>query len=196
MSPRAGLDTETVVEAAAEMVDREGLAALTMAQLAKQLGIRTPSLYNHVDGLPGLHRALALRGLRALNEHLTRAAIGKMGSAAVMALADAFRGFVKDHPGLYAATVESVYLLRTSDEELHVENNRILDIVLAVLAPYGLTGEDALHAVRGLRSVVHGFATLELSGGFGMPLETDESFRRLVQMLIDSMGRHRQPDAA
>lgn len=189
MSPRAGLDTEAVVQAAAELVDREGAAALTMSRLAEQLGIRTPSLYNHVDGLPGLHRALALRGLQALNEQLTRAVIGKMGPLAVMSLADALRGFIKEHPGLYAATVESVYLLSVPDQELQAESHRILDIILAVMASYTLTGEDALHAVRGLRSVVHGFTTLEISGGFGMPLDIDESFRRLVQMLIDSLER-------
>jgi hypothetical protein len=45
-----------------------------------------------------------------------------------------------------------------------------------------------LHAVRGLRSLVHGFATLEVAGGFGMPLDIDESFRRLVELLISGLG--------
>ncbi|MGB8644293.1 MAG: TetR-like C-terminal domain-containing protein [Anaerolineae bacterium] len=44
-----------------------------------------------------------------------------------------------------------------------------------------------MHAVRALRSVVHGFATLEVAGGFGLPLDCDESFRRLVQMLIKGL---------
>ena len=35
-----------------------------------------------------------------------------------------------------------------------------------------------------LRSVIHGFATLEVAGGFGLPLDCDESFRRLIAMLI------------
>ena len=47
--------------------------------------------------------------------------------------------------------------------------------------------EDGLHAVRGLRSVVHGFASLEVAGGFGLPLDLDESFRRLVEMFIGGL---------
>ena len=53
--------------------------------------------------------------------------------------------------------------------------------MLAVLASYELSGEEAVHAARGLRSVAHGFATLEVAGGFGMPLDLDESFRRLLR---------------
>ena len=42
----------------------------------------------------------------------------------------------------------------------------------------------AVHALRGLHSIVHGFATLEISGGFGMPLDADESFFRLVDWFV------------
>jgi hypothetical protein len=61
-------------------------------------------------------------------------------------------------------------------------------VVVAVLDSFGLSGDDALHAVRGLRSIVHGFATLEVMGGFGLPLDCDESFRRLVSMFIRGLG--------
>lgn len=39
-------------------------------------------------------------------------------------------------------------------------------------------------AVRGLRSIAHGFATLELAGGFGLPFDPDESFLRLLQAYL------------
>jgi len=57
-------------------------------------------------------------------------------------------------------------------------------IVRAVLAGYGLEGDDALHATRGLRSLLHGFVSLETGGGFGLPLDLDESFRRLLQVFM------------
>src|SRR5215472_13481724 len=62
MPGRAGLDTATVVRAAAELADASGLDSLTLAGLAEHLGVRVPSLYNHVEGLPGLRRSLALYG--------------------------------------------------------------------------------------------------------------------------------------
>jgi hypothetical protein len=70
------------------------------------------------------------------------------------------------------------------DVELAAAEERVVRIVLAVLASFGLQGQDAIHAVRGLRSVVHGFASLEVAGGFGLPLDCDESFRRLIAMLV------------
>ena len=42
--PRVGLDTEAVVGAAEQFADADGLGALTLAGLARRLGVRPPSL--------------------------------------------------------------------------------------------------------------------------------------------------------
>src|SRR5437763_16803841 len=75
MSHRVGLDQATVVEAAAKLVDEEGIEQLTLGRLAERLGIRTPSVYNHVAGLPGLKRDLALYCSRGLLGRLLRPTI-------------------------------------------------------------------------------------------------------------------------
>ena len=54
MATRARLTKTAVVQAAAELINEEGTDALSLNRLAEKLDIRTPSLYNHVDGLPGL----------------------------------------------------------------------------------------------------------------------------------------------
>lgn len=189
MPPRAGLDRTAVVEAAAALADDKGLENLSLTRLAERLGIRTPSLYNHVSGLEGLRRELALLGARELGRRLGRAAIGKTKDEAVFALAGTYRSFVGERPGLYAAAVRSSWLREPEDPELRAAEEEAVGIVLAVLASYGLEGEDALHAVRGLRSAVHGFATLEAAGGFGLGLDTDESFRRLLRAFVDGLRR-------
>jgi hypothetical protein len=53
-----------------------------------------------------------------------------------------------------------------------------------VLSVYGLKDDAALYAVRGLRSVLHGFASLEQRGGFGLPLSLAESLRLLIKTFI------------
>ena len=178
------MSREAVVEAAAELADEEGLEALSLSILASRLGIRTPSLYNHIDGLDGLRRALALLGIRELGRRLGRAAIGKTTDEATFAIARTYREFVKAHPGLYAATVRSFRLSYPEDPTFQAAEKEVLDTVLAVLASYGLRGDDALHAARGFRSTVHGFATLEVAGGFGIPLDLDESFERLLHTFV------------
>ena len=174
------LDSTTVVQAAAELIEADGLEALSLGRLAKQLNVQTPSLYNHVDGLPGLYRELALLSTRDLGERMGAAAIGKSGPAAVLAVAEAYRVYVKDHYGLYMTGLRSSEHQTSISVELRAAQERVVQIALAVIASFGLQGEDALHAVRGLRSIVHGFATLEVAGGFGLPLDCDESFRRLI----------------
>ncbi len=193
MPRRQGLDRESVVQAAVELLDSEGVGSLSLGQLAGRLGVQTPSLYNHVDGMPGLLRQLALRNARDLAACIGDAAMGKSGPAALLAVAEAYRGYIKQHPGLYMASLRTSGVQARegapSDAELAAAEERVVRIVLAVLASYGLAGEEAIHAVRGLRSVVHGFATLEVAGGFGLPLDCDESFRRLMETLERGLAR-------
>jgi AcrR family transcriptional regulator len=184
VSPRVGLSRDAVVEAAAALADEEGLEELSLSTLASKLGIRTPSLYNHVAGLEGLRRELALLGLRELGRRIGRVAIGKSTDEATFAIARAYRDFVKERPGLYAATVRSSRLSYPNDPEFEAAERETFEAVLAVLASYGLRGEDAVHAARGLRSVAHGFATLEVAGGFGIPIDLDESFDRLLRAFV------------
>lgn len=189
MPPRPGLDQSRVVAAAIELLNDEGSENLTLHRLADKLGVRPPSLYNHIDGLPGLYRELALVNAQAMGEYMAQSAIGRSGPDALAAVAQAYRAYIKKNPGLYLATLQASNKQQPSDPELAAAEERTVEIVLAVLAPFGLQGEDALHAVRGLRSVVHGFTTLEISGGFGLPLNLDESFNRLVAILVHGLEK-------
>jgi hypothetical protein len=58
----------------------------------------------------------------------------------------------------------------------------------AVMAGYGLDGDDAIDAVRAFRSGLHGFVSLEASGGFGLPVSVDRSFDRLVRALVRAVS--------
>ena len=87
MQPKARLDHAAVIQAAADLADAEGFDQLTLASLAERLGVRVPSLYNHVSGLPGLRRDLVLLGSRELSARLARATIGRAADDAVVALA-------------------------------------------------------------------------------------------------------------
>lgn len=186
--PGPSLDHTAVVTAAAALADTQGVESLTLAALAARLGIKIPSLYNYVAGLPGLRRALALAGLRELTARLERVAVGKAGDQALVACAHAYRAFAHERPGLYAATLRAP---QEGDDEWTAVAEELVNLVLAVLAGYGLTGADALHATRGLRSILHGFVALEAAGGFGLPLDRDESFNRLVRMFVSSLNADR-----
>ena len=46
--PRAGLNTSEAVAAGAELADEVGIGLVTLAGLAKRLGVKAPALYKHV----------------------------------------------------------------------------------------------------------------------------------------------------
>ncbi|GCE14773.1 TetR/AcrR family transcriptional regulator [Tengunoibacter tsumagoiensis] len=186
MSPRAGLDQTAVIESAALLVDEEGIEQLSLGRLAERLGIKKPSLYNHVAGLPGLKRNLAVYCLREVLARFSRAAIGKSGADAIIAFADAYRSYAREHPGRYALTLQAP---DPTDQELVEISTQTVDVARALLAPYKLEEEETIHAIRSLRSIVHGFVSLEAAGGFGMPINLDASFHWLLTTFTSTLER-------
>ncbi len=120
MATQVGLDHDSVVAAAGDLVDEAGVEALTLAALASRLGIRSQSLYAHVDGLDGLLRDLALDSVRTLGDELRSSVIGRSGREALEAIADAYWDYARAHPGRYAATIRDP----GDDDELRDANLR------------------------------------------------------------------------
>ena len=178
---RAGLSEDRVVVEAERIADEVGLSRLTLAALAESLGVRQPSLYKHIDGMDALQRSIAVRAKTELGEVLGRAAVGKAGDDAIRALSTAYRRWALEHPGRYSATVRAPEPGDTDDE---AASSSVVGVVFDVLAGYDLHGVDAIDATRALRSTLHGFIALESSGGFGLPVDVDRSFERLVDGLV------------
>ncbi|HEY5880379.1 MAG TPA: TetR-like C-terminal domain-containing protein [Nakamurella sp.] len=184
--PRAGLSRPLLAARGAEIADEKGWEQLTLAGVAGAFGVRLPSLYKHVGSLAELRRDISARSAGELADVMTAAAVGRSGTPALHAMADAYRDFARRHPGRYAA---SVIAPAPGDSEHERVATRILDVLAAVLAEFGLAGDDTIHAIRALRALMHGFVALEAAGGFAMPLDLDESYRRLVDGFANAITR-------
>ena len=181
------LTKDIVVETAARLVNDAGsFEAISLAQLAQELDIRVPSLYNHVDGLEGLRYALTLHAAREFDRYLNEAIQGKSGREALVAMTAMYRQLVRDHPGLYPLIVKASH---ADDEELAGITNQSVNTIILVFNSVGITGDQALHAIRGFRSLLHGFVSLEQAGGFRLPLDLDHSFTFLTNMYIDALDQ-------
>jgi AcrR family transcriptional regulator len=181
---RRDLDRAQVLQAAALVADESGWDALSLAAIAARLGVRPPSLYNHVGGLGEVKRALAIQCAQQLNARLLDAAAGRAGDDALHAMADAYRAFARERPGLYGAAATAP---PAGDGEWQAAARAVVDVVARGFAGYGLDGDALIHAVRALRSALHGFVAIEAAGGFGLPLDLDESFRRLIDSLLTGL---------
>ncbi|GMA62675.1 TetR/AcrR family transcriptional regulator [Alicyclobacillus fastidiosus] len=158
MASRPGVNRTIIAQTAGELADQIGLEKLTLSLVASHLGVRTPSLYNHIEGLDDLRRELSLHGMQELDRRLQRAALGKAGDQAVCAMLQAYRAFAKERPGVYASTLHAP---GNDDEPLRSASQAIIDTVLTVLKPYNLNPDDAIHIVRGFVQLVMGLRHLK-----------------------------------
>ncbi|MGG3451155.1 TetR/AcrR family transcriptional regulator [Domibacillus aminovorans] len=184
MAPRAGIDVDTILQKAVEIIDRDGYEDLSIGKLAGALSIRPPSLYNHIGGLSELKQRLAVFGCGKLYEQMIGAAVGLSGDEAVYALSLEYVYFARQHPGLYEATFRAPDL---HAPDLREAQEKVVQIVVQVLAVYKLDEETILHMVRGLRSMLHGFTSIEQTGGFGLPLNLDESFHMMIKTFLKGL---------
>ena len=163
------------------MADEVGLGQLTLAALAERLAVRQPSLYKHIDSMAGLQRSISVRAKVELGEVLARAAVGRSGADAIRAMSHAYRAWALLHPGRYEA---AQFAPSPGDAEDEAASSAVVQICADVLTAYALDGDDSIDAIRAFRSTLHGFVDLESGGGFGLNVDIDRSFERLVQGII------------
>jgi AcrR family transcriptional regulator len=185
-----GLDRQRVVEEAAALADEAGADAVTLAALAARLGVRSQSLYAHVDGLDGLRRDLAALGQQSLADRLARAAMGRSGEDALRALCEAYAAFAAEHPGLYACSQRAP----DGDPELEATTDAATEPWHAVLRSLGLPKAQVVHVHRALWAALHGFVTLRAQGLMTRAASPDRSFALLVDTFAAALtGRPRRP---
>lgn len=184
MGRKGRIDRAAVIEVAAQLIDEMEMTQLALAPVAARLGVRVPSLYNHITSLEDLQIGIAEYSVEQLTSAMRDAVIGIAGDEAIRSLAVAYRKYAHTHTGRYVM----VSTIAPSDHPSLMEKGRVFTtIIVTVLHAYQLYEEDAIHAVRALRSIAHGFIVLELTGGFGLPLDLDESYRRMIETFIDGL---------
>lgn len=153
MTQRLPLNRDRVVRAALDLVDEEGLAALTMRRLGQRLGVEAMSLYNHVPGKEGL-----LDDLVDLVVAEIELPAGDGGwTEAMRRRAVSARAVFARHPWA-PALIDS----RTTSGPVRL---RYFDWVIGTLRRAGFSVELAMRAFSLLDSYVYGSAKQQLGAG-------------------------------
>jgi len=189
--PRAGLGPALVTETGAALIDEIGFEKLSMGLVAERLGVKTPSLYKHVAGQADLAHRIAVLAMDELADAVRDATQGRSGKEALVAGAHAMRTYVLHHPGRYAAG--NAAIVAGPDDPLVPAIGRVLASWTAMLHGYRLEPEEEIHALRMLRSVLHGFAALEAIGSFQINADVDDSFTWMLGF-IDQGLKAKWPD--
>lgn len=182
----ARLSRDSIVNAALTFLDREGWDSLTINALATQLGTKGPSLYNHVNSLDDLRRTVRMRVVGDIIDMLNTVGQGRTRDDAVMVMASAYRSYAHHHPGRYSAFTRMP--LGGDDPEFTEATRAAAAPVIAVLASYGLEGENAFYAALEFWSAMHGFVLLEMTGAMN-GIDTDAVFTDMVLRLASGMER-------
>lgn len=141
-------------------------------------------LAEKVSTIPEMRRFLAVKGYRELREAIERAIAGKSGADALHALMLAMRRYALERPGMSAATFRNA---DTDSPEWREAQMQLGAVVLTVLAQLGIKGEQALHALRIIRSFVRGFVLHEVGASFLEPLEHDQTYELGVRVFIEGL---------
>ena len=193
MAARRGVTTDRVADAALEVLDEVGnVDGVRPSLVAERLGIRSQSLYAHVDGVDGLRRMLALRSLADLADVVTGAAVGRSGSDAVDAVVRAHLGFAMAWPGRFSAAIHPP----GDDPDLLAAVERVGGSLRTVLEMLGLDVDARVHWTRLQLSLVWGFATLWSDGRLTLTPPPESTIDHLVAALLARLEPSPAPEAS
>lgn len=183
---KKGLDMQTIMNAAAELAEEKGIENVSLLQVAEKLGVKSPSLYNHLSGLKELSVGIAKLAISRLEDNIRNAAVGRSKDDALKVIALAYRKFAKENPELYKAILR---FPDYDDSSINEAGHAVVRILYQVMEPYHYSKEETIHFVRGFRSALHGFISLEEAGFFrGTEANVDKSFEQLVSRLISTLN--------
>jgi AcrR family transcriptional regulator len=178
---REPLTRERIVEAALRVMDAEGLEAVTMRRIGRELGVEAMSLYNHVEDKDDI-----LEGVteRVMNEFEFPAPSGEWTEDA-FAMSREWRRLLGLHPSV-------CQLLAERHKPLDgVATYRAMDAALGVLRNAGLSDREAAQAFNALGSYILGYVMMEQ----GLMLGTDEEHAQQHQLVVQALQGAGMPNA-
>lgn len=177
------LTPQDVIAAAIDCLDLEGEAALGVNRVARELGIKPPAIYKHLDGNTGLRRAVALTIWR---DYLTdcQQQVKRVTEprALLRTSAQAIRNFARVYPARYAVMMQ--YQLRPTDAEEVEIIKTSLHMFQQALQLYELSEDALIDVMRMINAAIYGFITRENSELMTLNRSTDASYEVMLDALL------------
>ena len=181
---RKGLNTDRIVEVAAELIAERGFDQFSLRELADRLGVKTASLYNHISSLSELTSNIGQHVFERMAGQLYSRTEDALPFDTLYHIAIGYRKFAKQNPELYKTIVK---IPSTGSYDLIEKGQSLVHSLYPVLEACGLSEDDIIHFSRTIRSAMHGFVTLEEAGFFGTAVDADESYSYMVKALIQPL---------
>jgi AcrR family transcriptional regulator len=154
-------------------MDAEGLEAVTMRRIGRELGVEAMSLYNHVEDKDDILNGVTERVMAAFEYP------APTGDWAVdaRAMAREWRRLLGMHPSVCQLLAERHKPLEG------LASFRAMDAALGLLRGAGLSDRDAAQAFNALGSYILGYVTMEQ----GLMLGNDEDHAKRHDLAMDAL---------
>ena len=166
-----------ILDAALELVDKEGIGALTMRRLGGELGVNPMSIYHHLPGKDAVISGLVDLVFSGMRVHYSD---GSSWQDRVRAWAEAYRSLVRSHPNL---VLEIVANAAAATEAVLLVNEPLY----GALDESGLPPAEVVRVADSVVDFVHGFALAEGAQPPGHHFDRRELLERLEAGVADGL---------
>ncbi len=166
-----------ILEAAWTLAKRDGLAALSLREVAAAVGMRAPSLYTYFDSKNDLYDAMYAETAAMVATVVRDGAVGSTPKDRLRRGMHAFVVFFAENPARYQLLVERpVPGFVPRPESFAVSRETFASTIATDLAALGITGERATNMWR---AITTGLLTQQIAndpGGDGWTSLVDDAF--------------------
>lgn len=182
--------TDSLVEAALELIEEGGSHAITVRAVATRAGVAPMGVYSRFGNKDGLLEALFVQGFDGLHAAITEAS----GADAITRLrkgCTAYRSFALAHPHLYELMFRQMLELELSSESLERAEQTFAELVgrVADAMTAGLLADgDQVDVAQQLWSAMHGAVSLELAG-VTFSAQPERTFVSMLDAMLSGLAR-------
>lgn len=183
------VNKEKVIKCAVEMTDQDGIQTVSLKEISKRLQISSPALYNHVESLEEIKNEISYYAMAQLKEALVKSVIGKSGMDAFKSLGKSYIRFAWEHPGLYE-TIQWMDI--RADDKSDSLFAGVIDLIYEIGTDLGADELESSHLIRTMRSITHGFASLNSHHAFSHESSVESSLDYAVDIFFLGIEARRQ----
>jgi len=167
-----------IVAASIGLIEEDGLAGLSMREVARRAGVTHQAPYHHFQDREAILAAVVAEGFEDLTGRLQQALDASVGGDrghAMLAMGQAYVRFALDRPGVFRIMFRRELVEHERFPEVAVAGERAFSALLRLVDRVGGVGSTEVRASLQW-SLVHGLATLLIDGKLG-ELAPDRSAR-------------------
>ena len=178
------ISNELIIETSAELSNKVGLKNLSLKMIAEKLGIKSPSLYNHISSLEDIKKKLMIYGWKQLEGKMIDSVAGVSGYEALRNICYTFYDYATSNKGVFEAML---WYNKCDSEETINATKKLYEIIFKIMDSLNISEDNARHIIRMTRSFLEGFVLLVNNNSFGNPISIKESFDISLDIIINGV---------